>query len=280
MNVSTFIYTVILRPRPLKGLANAIIRSIVPAYLKVGGAVVALNPADPVVSGALTLGVYEKPETRFFREACKPGMTFLDVGANVGYYTALAIAGIGNGRIIALEPDPESFAYLERTVAANEARNVVCIRKAASFEAGTATLYASASNRGDNRLYPNEFAGTTAQVEVCRIDDLLSELGVSTVQLVKIDVQGFEGHVLGGMPELLHSAPDIAILMEFWPEGLRKAGTEPKELLDRLEAAGLRLFELTGDGGLDPFDKDGIVRRHTGRNYTNIVACRGKGIPG
>ncbi|MES1261823.1 MAG: FkbM family methyltransferase [Acidobacteriota bacterium] len=275
MNISTFIYTVVLRPKPLNWLANALIRAIVPRYLKTRGAIIALNPGDPVISGALTFGVYEKAETAFFCRTCKPGMTFLDIGANVGYFTALAIPRIGNGRIIALEPQRESFGFLERTVAANSARNVTLVRKAASSRPGVVTLYSSSTNRGDNRLYPNEFADSESQVETCAIDHLLNELNVATVHLVKIDVQGHEGHVLAGMTNLLRTAPDITILLEFWPEGLRKASTRPEDLLDSLEAAGLQLFELGGKGELNPLDKQAIIARNTGRKYTNIVARRG-----
>src|SRR5690242_1737917 len=113
MHVAEFIYTVVLRPRVLKSLANAIILAVIPARVKRHGAVVVLNPEDPVVSGALATHIYEKPETKFFCQVCRPGMTFLDVGANVGYYTALAIARVGDrGKVIALEPDPENFQYL------------------------------------------------------------------------------------------------------------------------------------------------------------------------
>lgn len=58
-----FLYTVVLRPRPLRSLANTMLRLIVKPELHIHGCVVALNPKDPVISGALTLGVYEKAET-------------------------------------------------------------------------------------------------------------------------------------------------------------------------------------------------------------------------
>jgi FkbM family methyltransferase len=280
VNLSTFIYTVILRPKPLKALANAAIRAILPRELKTQGVIVALNPADPVISGALLFGVYEKPETEFFRAVCRPGMTVLDIGANVGYYTALAAARVDGGKIVALEPDRENFGFLEATVAANSARNVVCIRKAASSKSGVMTLFSSASNRGDNRLYANEFPGTQSQVEVCTIDELLSDLGIPTVHLVKIDVQGFEGQVMRGMNGLLRSAPEITILMEFWPEGLRQAGTGPEELLALLESASLESYELSDQGRLAKFDHADLIARHPGRNYTNIVAHRGGTLPG
>lgn len=281
MNIAEFIYTVVLRPKPLKILANAVILRIIPSRLNLDGAVVVLNPNDPVVSGALTFGVYEKPETKFFCVVCKPGMTFLDIGANVGYYTALAIARIGeNGRIIALEPDQENFSYLQETVAANGAQNTTCFQKAAAAENGSRTLYMSASNRGDNRLYANEFPGSTSQVDVCTIDTLLAQLGVATVDLVKVDVQGFEGHVLRGMGETIRRSGNLILLMEFWPFGLRSAGTNPEELLSEMERAGLKLCKLTQRGTIVPLrDKNDIIVHHPGRRYTTIVAYRGEAPP-
>src|ERR1019366_5482962 len=120
MTLLEFVYTVILKPAPLRKVANAIIRRIIPRSLKLHGATIVLNPNDAVVSGALTFGAYELPETTFFLRACRPGLTFVDIGANVGYYSALALARMhGNGKVIALEPHPENFRYLQATVAAN-----------------------------------------------------------------------------------------------------------------------------------------------------------------
>ncbi|HLN03872.1 MAG TPA: FkbM family methyltransferase [Bryobacteraceae bacterium] len=280
MTAAEFIYTVILKPRPLKLIANALIRRIIPKRLAVSGGVVVLNPRDPVVSGALTFGVYEKPETTFFCEACKPGMTVLDIGANVGYYTALAMARVAGGSIIAMEPDEESFRYLQQTVHANGAVNTICVPKAAASQNGTVRLYTSTLNRADNRLYPNELASDSCDVEAVTVDSLLAELHVPSVDLVKIDVQGFEGHVLRGMRATISQSPHLIILIEFWPHGLRSAGTNPIEVLTEWEDMGLRLFELTHRSTLQPLsDKQGLVNRLPGKRYTNIVAYRGPGTP-
>ena len=83
-----FIYTVILRPPPLRRFANWILRSSTPKMVNRHGANIVLNSSDPVVSGALTFRVYERAETEFFLNAFRPGMTLLDVEtANIGYYT-------------------------------------------------------------------------------------------------------------------------------------------------------------------------------------------------
>jgi FkbM family methyltransferase len=243
----------------------------------VDGAVIILNPADPVVSGALTFGVYEKPETDFLRSVFRPGMTFLDVGANLGYYTALAIVHIGkDGKIIALEPDAENFSFLQRTVRANHAENVVCIQKAAADREGECTLYVSSENRGDNRLYRNDLCDDSYNVEVSTVDSLLRECGVSGVDLMKIDVQGFERQVFLGMKETIRRSANLIMLMEFWPFGLESAGTNPLEFLKELEAAGLELFELTGRKKLKKVaEKELFISRYPGRRYANIIGLRG-----
>ena len=276
VTIPEFIYAVLLRPKPLRKLANALIRAALPSQIRRDGAIVVLNPHDPVVSGALTLRVYERTETQFFKSVCKPGMTFLDVGANVGLYTALALPRIGStGRVVALEPDRESFEYLRKTVIANHADNVTCVRKAAADYSGVTKLFVSDNNRGDNRLYDNELSTGSYEVEVAPLDLLLKELGITTVDLVKIDVQGFEGRVLRGMRETIARSPNLTILMEFWPHGLQCAGTEPAELLTDLEDMGLVVSELRSDGTLRLVeDHKALIERYRGRQYTNLVGVK------
>jgi FkbM family methyltransferase len=258
-------------------MANALLLSVIPGSISRHGARVVLNPRDPVVSGALALGVYEKAETAFFLSACNSEMTFLDIGANVGYYTALALAATkGAGRIIAMEPDPENFEYLRQTVAANSGKNVYCVRRAAAECAGRTQLFVSDTNRGDNRLYPNELANGSIEIDTIAIDDQLAELGVDTVDFIKIDVQGYEGKVFAGMKNLLSRSPKLLIMSEFWPYGLRSVGTDPRSVLDSLEGYGFRLFEMDARGGLSMLaDKDDLIARTSGRKYTNIVAVKG-----
>jgi len=172
MHLSEFAYTVLLRPKPLRALANAVICRLIPPQLSLNGAVVVLNQRDPVVSGALALGLYERAETAFFRAARQPGMTFLDIGANIGYFSALALEVLEGGRIIALEPDPENFRFLKQTIAANRARNVICVNKAAADRNGMLTLHTRLTGVGA----PPPF-GTS--VEQSAVADTLSPASVS-----------------------------------------------------------------------------------------------------
>jgi FkbM family methyltransferase len=274
MTIPEFIYTVLLKPRLLRAAANATLRAMLPRSIRRHGATIYLNPSDPVVSGSLALHVYEKPETRFFLSACQPGMTFLDIGANVGYYSALALARLqGRGSVIALEPDPDSYSYLLKTVAANGP--AICLPQAAADRSGLMRLFLNPDNKGDNRLYPNDLARGSIEVAVVTVDSLLAELGVASVDLIKVDVQGYEGHVFRGMTETIHRSPRLTILSEFWPQGLRDAGTDPLRLLTDLEDQGLRLFELMPNGSCASLtSKASLISRFTGRRYTNIVATK------
>lgn len=276
MGIAEFLYTSVLRPYPLRKTANAIIRKTLPKQVRFGSVVTVLNPNDPVVSGALAFRVYEKNEAAFLKRVFFSGMVFLDIGANVGYYTALAGHAAGAaGRILALEPDPESYSYLTQTIEANGFTNVTPFQIAASDEIGSAQLHISGDNRGDNRLYANELASDIVTVSTTTVDVLLRQAGITSVDVIKMDVQGAEGRVLSGMKDTLGQFKPITILSEFWPDGLRRARTEPEQFLYTLQNLGLRIHELHPDGFLMPItDTEAFVARYTGRKYTNIVAHR------
>jgi FkbM family methyltransferase len=276
VTVAEFVYTVLLRPRPLRAAAHGLLRATMPSSARFGPVRVALNPRDPVVSGALALRLYERSELAFVRRALRPGMTVLDVGANVGPYTALCAHAVGDaGRVFAFEPDPESFRYLEETVRRNAAARVELVPAAAAAEAGVARLFTWSDNKGDSRLYEHERSDGSVEVATVRLDDFLAAAGVERVDFVKIDVQGLEGHVLEGLEQTIRRSPGLVLLLEFWPIGLRRVGTDPLALLARLEGLGLRLHELRRRGRTRPLaDPAALVRRVRGHQYVNLVCVR------
>jgi FkbM family methyltransferase len=224
----------------------------------------------------LLFDLYEKDEIDLFKRVCKPGDIVVDVGANIGLYTAIAGTLVGpSGRVFAVEPDAESYYFLKQTVDANELANARLLNAAASHASGFTLLYTSSQNRGDNRLYGSNMADGSVQVRQIRLDDYFARQGIESVDVVKMDVQGFEGHVIEGFRETLNRSPQLKMLMEFWPSGLRMAGTDPLALLRDVEKMGLQLFELKRRGGLVAVsDKQDLVDRYSGRKYANLVAFR------
>lgn len=288
MTLSEFIYTVILKPPPLKRAANRLILSLLPKTVNIGSAIVHLNPQDPVVSGALSLGVFERDELAFFARFCREGMTVIDVGANVGTYTACAMHRIkNNGVVVAIEPHAESRQYLVRTIDANAKklspenlpRVHVSDAAAASFE-GAARLFVNPNNKGDNRLYCSELTPENDSVEIRSrtIDAILQDLGIHSADFMKLDIQGYEFEAVQGARKTIENSKRMIILSEFWPDGIRQASSQhASAYLELLSNLGFAIYELKSDKmillrGTDDFNS--LISRLSGRKYTNIACLK------
>lgn len=281
MELAEFIYTVLLKPPPLRRAANTTIKMLLPETVKVGNAMLYVNPNDPVVSGALTFRVYERDEIAVFRSFLGPNMTLIDVGANIGLYTALALAEPRfSGRLIALEPDAESRAYLHRAIAANARPDgrvrVVVSDAAASDESGEAVLYRNVENRGDSRIYSAPALTEGAVVPTTTLDELAEREGIESVELLKIDVQGAEAKVVAGAAELLARSRDAVLMTEFWPDGLARCGSSAAAYIAMLGELGFALHELRGRRFVPLVDPKALIARTHGRRYTNLIGLKGR----
>ena len=273
--IPEFIYCYILRPWPLRDITNWIIKKLLPIKVKIGKYFLYLNPNDPVVSGAIFFNIYEKSESKVIKSHCVEGMNMLDLGANIGYYTAIFSQLVGvNGTVISIEPDEESYKYLSKSIDSFNYKNVFSFRIAASDTKQKLPLFISKENRGDNRLYSTNQKRKSIIVECLTIDELLKENKIENLDLIKIDVQGYEPKVLKGMRKIVKSSKELILLSEFWPKGILQAGENPKEFLAMLRKMQFQLFELKRIGSLiliKPCDDNQFIKKYRGRKYTNIV---------
>jgi FkbM family methyltransferase len=216
-------------------------------------------------------GLMGREERRFLQQVIAPGMRIADVGANVGLYTLLLsrLAGPG-GHVYAIEPEPVLFRTLCHNCRGNRAGNVTPLNCALGAAAGRTVFYRSALNCGDNRLGGLGWEGQGVEVSLARLDDLLP---APRLDFIKMDVQGYELQALRGMNRVFAENPGLRLYLEFWPAGLRAAGTEPEELLDFLFAKGLRVWSVA-DGGAAVTGISCLGRRVAGRKYTNLLAAR------
>jgi FkbM family methyltransferase len=280
VTLAEFVYTTLLKPRLLRRAANAAIRATLPQRVRAGNAIVWLNPDDPVVSGALRFGVYERGEIAFFRSRFGADMTFVDVGANVGLYSALALSTPGfRGCVLAIEPHRESRLYLQKTLQSNAApagAALIC-ELAASDRAETLTLYQNPENKGDNRVYPDPLLKGEETIGADTLDNICRRHGISTTQFIKIDVQGAEAKVLRGASGLLAASRECILMSEFWPYGLARCGADGLEYLEMLRNFGFQLYELTDKSGVPTpvASPRALVERTQGRRYANLVGLKG-----
>jgi FkbM family methyltransferase len=281
MHASEFVYTALLKPRILRRAANAVIKFLLPKTVTVGDAIIWINPNDPVVSGALRFRVYERSEISFFRSRFISDMTLIDVGANVGLYTGVALSRKGfNGVVLALEPHRESREFLQRTIASNRVTNqqgkVIVSDIAASDRAGSATFYKNSQNKGDNRIYPDPLLDEEEVIATDTLDNICQQHGIDSVQFLKIDVQGAEAKVVGGAARLLQRSADCIVMTEFWPYGLSRSGSDALAYLESLGRLGFRLYELRS-GSILPLDSPrALISKTQGRNYANLIGLKGR----
>jgi FkbM family methyltransferase len=183
-------------------------------------------------------------------------MTYLDVGGNLGYLATLAAKLVGEtGRVIAIEPEPYNFSLLQKNFKLC-ARNAIAVNAAAGGAPGTAKLFKSAGNLGDHRLYSDgESAGRAfVEVPVVRLDDLFVANNWPAPDFIKIDVQGYETHVIAGLDGLVRGTKPRAILTEYWPIGIRNAGGDPAAYLEWFRAHGFACSVIHADCSLKPVE--------------------------
>lgn len=181
--------------------------------------------------------IWEPYETSLLVSRLKPGDVFLDIGANIGYYTILAAAMVNDaGLVVAYEPDEENFSLLCENVALNKAANVMPFQMALSDFNGRKDLYLSPDNKGDHRLYDSGDGRCSRKVEVVHAGDHVRSL-TSRVDFIKIDTQGSEYNILKGLKDIiLESKSHLTMIVELWPYGLRLSGASGGELLNLLES--------------------------------------------
>lgn len=205
----------------------------------------------------------------------RPGMHVADVGSNLGLYTLeLARLAGPTGRVYAFEPDPLMFAALRENLAANRATNVETFACAIGAEPGELLLQRSAFNSGDNRIGSHTGTALHSEQIAVPVRPLHQALADRPVDLIKMDVQGWEGAALRGMGPLLDANPALQIYFEFWPHGLQRAGTSVEALAALLHRYGLSVCTLAADGTATPTQLAEVARTLRGQAYTNLLARR------
>lgn len=189
-------------------------------------------------------GIWEPYESSLVQRYLKPGDVFLDAGANIGYFSVLAAACVGEGgHVYAFEPEPRNFRLLQANVELNGfGDRVTSMQVALTDQSGQAPLYLHPENLGDHQLYAGDSGREAVMVEMLTGAQVFSDLDVR-LGLVKIDTQGAEQAVVEGLlPLLQESGPGLRMLIELTPYSLRQAGTTGSDFLELLASLQLPFY--------------------------------------
>ena len=217
-------------------------------------------------------GSFEPNEFAFLDRMLQPGMVFVDVGANDGYYTLFAANRVGpSGRVLAVEPSSRERSNLERNIARNRLANVTVLPVALGAESGNADLrLAQGKHSGHNTLgnFANDgvLAESVETVEVLTLDRVVSDLALTKLDVVKIDVEGAEASVIAGGRQVLKAMRPL-ILLEISDRALRGQGSDARKLIALLRS------ELGYEIGVFSTETGGIERLDNGGNLSpNVLA--------
>ncbi|WP_300660338.1 FkbM family methyltransferase [Fluviicola sp.] len=197
---------------------------------------------DPSIDNGVELslfetGTYEKGTIQLLQTYLKEGSVFLDIGANIGLMSVIASKYVGkSGVVYAVEANPKTIPILQANIDLNACKNVEVIPVALSDITGTAVLFENWEvNRGGASLISQSKEEQGLEVKMERLDDLFDEN--TPIQLVKIDVEGFEPQVIrGGMNWFRKQQP--VFIIEVSEKREKEVGPSPAEVMKLVQTIG------------------------------------------
>ncbi|HXQ81399.1 MAG TPA: FkbM family methyltransferase [Opitutaceae bacterium] len=196
------------------------------------------RPGDLTSDWIKLYGQHEAGTERFILEHLRPGSTFLDIGANIGYFSLLA-AVTGGAKVVAFEPQRPIADLLLRSVAHNRVEDSARVERLALSNApGTGRMTSCPDNTGHAQLAGIDEKGAQPYpVEVAVLDEWLKGNPVGPVSVCKIDTEGADLRVLQGMAQLL-AREGPAIVIEIIEDFLAEFGGSGPKVLELLRSHG------------------------------------------
>jgi FkbM family methyltransferase len=217
-----------------------------------GGARLRCDLRDELSRVVFYRGWVDRGLEGWMRHWLRPGDAYVDVGAHIGYLTAMAARVVGHtGQVIAFEPAPDTFAKLSAAFRGAGFPQVRTVHAAVADTGGEQVLFAAAGEWQHqayrNSLHPAAGLAPAAEVKVVTLDE---ELGNQRVRLLKVDVEGGEPSVLAGADHLLTDQRCDALVVELNPPALARAGASVAAVVEQLGRCGYEAHRITEDGGL------------------------------
>jgi FkbM family methyltransferase len=248
------------------------------AKLKFDDLLMVVEERDRLIGPRLIMnGIYEKGLTAYFRSLTAEIDTFVDVGANIGYYTVLFGKHLRRrGQVFAFEPDHTNFSLLQRNAQINwiDKTNIVLERLAVSDGSGTATIHRNIEKPANTSLLdPTDEERTfnafeSYGVRRVSLDEYFRDRNAK-IDLIKIDVEGHEFAVLKGARATIAANPGLRLVFEWDPSRWERCGISAGEVLDLLEELDLRPALVSSRGEVLPTSRGYLFSL----NYGNLV-CR------
>lgn len=229
----------------------------------------------------MLFGCYESEVTGLIKRLLPSDGVFIDIGANVGYISHFVVNECSfNGKIYAVEPNPKIYSILQKNIAVSD--RISLYNLALANETGYATFYCGNNSalcslvKGYNESHhssnPKWDSVKEISVEVHKGDQLFADL--ANIDILKIDVEGYEMQAFLGMEKMINEKKIKKILMEFCPFSQRCAGRNPGDLISFFIDRDYKLYG-TEDSWIDleitNVNKSHLICSLGERGYTTLL---------
>lgn len=206
-------------------------------------------------SHLLQTGLWEEGYMKLFSRLIRPDDTVLDIGANHGVYSmAAALAAGPRGAIHAFEPNSRLARLVRGSLAINGYGGFAQVHQVAVSDAEGETILSFDPAWSGGGHIGEGGGGHEREAQPCRavrIDDLFPD-AVFRADVIKMDVEGFEGRAIRGMLRLLERSSTVKMMMEFAPAMMGRSGVTAEETVRMLRQLGFRFWSIQHDGSILP----------------------------
>ncbi len=214
-----------------------------------------LDPLSHVGRTVLDFGRLEDDTETRLRDLLKPGHTFVDVGANEGVMSAVAASLVGrDGFVLAIEPQERLRDIAEINIRLNGPTEFAVISSALGGDAGTSAdmrLYPALNTGASGFVKKYRFSRRRQAVNFVSLESLLADYGQQSVDLIKVDVEGYEGKVVDAIIPLIQAGCIRRALIDYHTPFLQTIGDSPQRIHRALLEAGMHsTSEATSGWGL------------------------------
>ena len=203
---------------------------------------------DVLLISIMVSGVFEEAQTKLLKNFSTPGGVFIDVGANIGYYSLAASSWVGKqGHVYSFEPLPKTNGYLKKNILLNGKENISIYPYACSSSNGKAKMVVGKESGWSRLGYKNE--GDTV-VKLITLDSFIQKNNITSVDVIKIDTEGADFEVIKGATETIRKFKPV-ILLEV--EHIHNYGSSIEEAQEFFRAQGYDTSLIKDVHSLDMF---------------------------
>jgi len=218
-------------------------------------------------------GEFEPLETLEFIKSIQQDSTVFDVGANFGYYANIAGSIAINGKVYAFEPDKNNFEDLKFNASLNSLINIKVENLGVGSTSGYVYFKSDTVHRGRSKIVENE---GDYKINIVTLDDYCQKKNILNIDILKVDVEGFETNVLEGAKNVIKKSPNIKLFIEFNPSTLKERNLEVAVFFDTLKDVGLapKLIIDEAKGQVLEFNQKNLKHVLTHSTYSNLVCLK------